>query len=370
MKTIKVFSVTKNEYDLIEDFILYHGYLFGYENIVLIDNESTDASVLEIYEKYKKKGVIVYTEESYVGENQGILFTKYMNQYKNECDFMIGLDTDEFVFNIDAINNGEDPTNRDKILEIFENLPSNFTSFSIGSYPCGIVDTNSPAFVDQKIINPARNITTFNSSLPIEIIQKNPGQGTIPKCISRSNAFVKTVNGNHVLIVSHGDHLVLPIGYFHFATTGNRRVYERAKIVVKGYNYLDVDNLCYKDQINIMSANINRYSHGCHKVGIYKNFLLRRIVIEYFIKYHKRLPKVQEVDKYFSVAWSKQNTSEIEVFMKASNPDAFLQDVDIPNISQNEIDDLLFYAQSYTQPKNNNSHSFECFSIKDRFDLL
>jgi len=361
MVKIKVFSVTKNEYDLIEDFILYHGYLFGYENIVLIDNESTDKSVLEIYEKYKEKGITVYTEGNYTGENQGILFTKYMNQYKNDCDFMIGLDTDEFLFNADAMNKGEDPTQREKIFEMFENIPSNFTSFSIGPFPTGIIDTDSSAYIDQKIINPVRNITTFFSSPPpFEIIQKKPA---LWKYLSRSNAFVQTFNGNHNLIVSRGDHLVLPIGYFHFTSTGSRRVYERAKLVVKGYNYVDVDNLFYKDQIDILNSNI--YYTGVHKVHIYKGFLLRRLFIENSILFYKRLPTLGELHHLVHSNLSN-SSSVIEDIIKKSDETIMNKDMDIPEFSNEVIDRLLFNDSS----KHCYNPTFECSFLAERLNSI
>ena len=361
MVKIKVFSVTKNEYDLIEDFILYHGYLVGYENIVLIDNESTDTSVLDIYEKYKKKGITVYTEGNYTGENQGILFTKYMNQYKNDCDFMIGLDTDEFLFNADAMNKGEDPTQREKLFEMFENIPSNFTSFSIGPFPTGIIDTDSPAYIDQKVMNPVRNINTFFSPPPpFEIIQKKPD---LWKYLSRSNAFVKTFNGNHNLIVSHGDHLVLPIGYFHFTSTGSRRVYERAKMVVKGYNYLDVDNLFYKDQIDIL--NTNNYCTGIHKVYAYKGFLLRRLFIENIILFYKRLPSLDELHNLVHSNFS--NTSPvIEDMIKNSNEAISNENMEIPEFSNDVIDRLLFNDSS----KNCYTPTFECSFLAERLNSI
>jgi len=98
MSLAKIFCMTKNEYDLIEDFILYYGYLFGYDNIIIIDNNSTDERVINIYNKYKNMGITIYFENSYENDGQGNAFTKYMNLYKSSCKYLIGLDTDEFIF--------------------------------------------------------------------------------------------------------------------------------------------------------------------------------------------------------------------------------------------------------------------------------
>ena len=39
---IKIFCMQKNEDDILEDWILYHSSLVGYENIYLIDNQSNE----------------------------------------------------------------------------------------------------------------------------------------------------------------------------------------------------------------------------------------------------------------------------------------------------------------------------------------
>src|SRR5271154_1859977 len=93
----KIFTVTKNEYDLIESFILYYGSNFGYDNVIIIDNGSDNNDVLNIYSKYKVKGVKIHTELGYKNNLQGDHFTKYMKMYKTEADWLIGLDTDEFL---------------------------------------------------------------------------------------------------------------------------------------------------------------------------------------------------------------------------------------------------------------------------------
>ena len=100
MTRIKIFCVTKNEYDLIEHFIVYYGYLFGYNNLIIIDNNSTHETVLSLYDKYIKLGITVVYEPNYTGNGQADMFNKYMSLEKSNCDFLFGLDTDEFLFSI------------------------------------------------------------------------------------------------------------------------------------------------------------------------------------------------------------------------------------------------------------------------------
>ena len=72
--------------------------------------------VLEIYNKYQILGVNIYYESNYNGNGQADSFNKYMNIYKNSCDYLIGLDTDEFLFSYEEFQNNNDPFNREKII--------------------------------------------------------------------------------------------------------------------------------------------------------------------------------------------------------------------------------------------------------------
>jgi len=288
MVLAKVFCMTKNEYDLIEDFIIYYGYLFGYENIIIIDNNSTHATVAEVYKKYKPLGVTIYYEPNYTGANQGINFTKYMNQYKHECEFLIGLDTDEFLFSCET-------TSFDKkdILKVLNNYSRDSTLFKISSYPCSVVDSSSQHYVDFKLSNPARQITTFSNDLirlqkeKITFYWKNTS-----KFFCRSNAFLTTSNGNHILKVSHGNQIQSSLGLLHFHEIGKKRQFERAKGVVDGYNYFST-TASIEEQLNILPN--NNFGIGRHRVNQYHDTLLRKFLVELFEHYIKRAPTLNEL---------------------------------------------------------------------------
>lgn len=59
-KPIHLISVCGNEADIIEDWLKYHGYVFGFENITVVDNYSTDGSfeILSHYNKTQKLNVL------------------------------------------------------------------------------------------------------------------------------------------------------------------------------------------------------------------------------------------------------------------------------------------------------------------------
>ena len=56
--------MVKNEVDIIEYWIKYHGKMVGYENLYIVDNMSNDGT-FEVIEFYKNHGVHVYREKDY-----------------------------------------------------------------------------------------------------------------------------------------------------------------------------------------------------------------------------------------------------------------------------------------------------------------
>ena len=56
---VKIFTMVKGESDIVEDWVLYHGSIFGYKNIYVIDNYSRDGTY-EILLKLKNTYNINY----------------------------------------------------------------------------------------------------------------------------------------------------------------------------------------------------------------------------------------------------------------------------------------------------------------------
>lgn len=76
--------MVKDEDDIVEDWIKYHGTIFGYENLFIIDNCSVD-NTYKICEKYVCKGIKLYIENNY--KKKGDYITEIKNN--NPCDFFI-----------------------------------------------------------------------------------------------------------------------------------------------------------------------------------------------------------------------------------------------------------------------------------------
>ena len=93
--SVKLFLMTKNEIELLEDWLKYHGYLFGLENIHVLDG-SDDQRVFEVYDKYKPLGLHVHFSSTGLNELAEEL-TLLMHAHKGANNFLIKLDTDEFL---------------------------------------------------------------------------------------------------------------------------------------------------------------------------------------------------------------------------------------------------------------------------------
>ena len=344
MANVKIFCVTKNEYDLIENFIIYYGYLFGYNNLTIIDNNSTNELVLKIYDKYINLGIKVVYESNYQGNGQGDMFTKYMSLERENCDFLIGLDTDEFLFSDDDFKKGDDPFCKEKILEIFNSYSENETLFKINSYPCSVIDTSDKNYINNKFTNPATEIVYFSEDIPISENWNVFWKYNVQKMFARSKAFFSTRNGNHDVYIRYGERTNSSLGLLHFNNTGKRRCYERAKSVIDGYGYFSTSQDILK-QIDHLVLNKHIYIDGNHKVNSYHIILLRMFILELFIKYIKRLPFQKELESH---SYNNLNSNVYEIENIFKNCEEAILNKNISFIFNNEVekDNIIFYDES------------------------
>lgn len=343
MVDVKIFCVTKNEYDLIEHFIVYYGYLFGYNNLIIIDNNSTHELVLKIYDKYIKLGIKVVYEPNYNGNGQADMFDKYMSLEKSSCDFLIGLDTDEFLFSYDDFKNGNDPFCKENILQIFNSYSVNNTSFKISSYPCSIVDKYNNNYINNTFINPAAEIVYFSHDTPISENIKSFWKD-VPKYFVRSNAFIATSCGNHKITTSYGNSIESSLGLLHFNNTGKRRYFERAKSVIDGYKYFSTSQDISK-QIDTLVLNKSIYHAGYHKVNSYHILILRIFILELFITYIKRLPSQNELEIHsYNNLWV--NSHDMENIFKNCKEAILNRDTIFIFNDEIEKNNIIFYDES------------------------
>jgi hypothetical protein len=111
---IKIFTMVKDEVDIVEDWIIYHASIFGYDNIYVIDNYSTDGTY-EILQKFSPS-INLYREHDY--KKKGEYMTNLINTYANNM-IAFPIDIDEFIVYYDKTISVE----KDFIKSYLNNLP-------------------------------------------------------------------------------------------------------------------------------------------------------------------------------------------------------------------------------------------------------
>jgi len=118
MVNIKLFTMVKDEVDIIKEWILYHGHLFGYTNLYIVDNFSTDGTY-EIINFFRQFGVHLFREADYT--QKGNIMASLINKFcSNEIAYPI--DIDEFIVHYDKPNNTIS-VDKHTILQYISNLP-------------------------------------------------------------------------------------------------------------------------------------------------------------------------------------------------------------------------------------------------------
>ncbi len=91
---VKIFTIVKDEVDIIKEWIIYHGCLFGWNNIYVIDNYSTDGTYEEIV-KFSNL-INIYREADY--KKKGEFMTQLIRMHCNASNCIgFPIDIDEFV---------------------------------------------------------------------------------------------------------------------------------------------------------------------------------------------------------------------------------------------------------------------------------
>lgn len=116
---IKIFTMVKDENDIVTDWVFYHGSIFGFSNIYIIDNFSTDGTYEQLL-KLKALGIHITRKEDY--SKKGDYMTMYYNKYCDPEDIAYPIDIDEFIVYYDKPNNTI-LVDKKTILRYLTNLP-------------------------------------------------------------------------------------------------------------------------------------------------------------------------------------------------------------------------------------------------------
>lgn len=101
MARVRCVMMQRDEDLLLEAWFKYYGYLFGFENLTVFDNGSTNPVVIETLKKYVRVGATVRWEFDRVEDfhAKGAHFRNIMHHWDNlgEYDFALPVDCDEFL---------------------------------------------------------------------------------------------------------------------------------------------------------------------------------------------------------------------------------------------------------------------------------
>jgi predicted O-methyltransferase YrrM len=299
----KVILLTKDEGVLIEDFLTYYGELFGYANVVVVDNGSTDERVLAVYERYTADKGVTVIRELRAFEAAREFMTEHMLALAPTCDWLLPLETDEFVYALrDPLNrsDGNPLSSSNDVLRLgpddvhayLRSLPADVSVVNYGAVMASVVDPADAAYDSEAgaYPRPPADMTTFRD------------QGW-DKLIVRASQFSHMQQWCHHAAVLSGTRVKSDfLGLLHFHETGFRRKIESAVRVLRAFPYIEnVGAIAEPPSID----KVRRDHRACrrwiakrvacgHKLEYYDEYLRRVLALRAFRDVLGRLPRDPE----------------------------------------------------------------------------
>ena len=123
MVRVRCVMMQRDETILLEPWLRYHGYLFGFDNLVVLDNGSIDATIIETLDRYEAIGVTVYRNLSahFDFEQKGHHIGELIRSWDDtiDYDFALPMDCDEFIT---LLNPGGLTCERSAIIGAFDQM--------------------------------------------------------------------------------------------------------------------------------------------------------------------------------------------------------------------------------------------------------
>lgn len=194
---IKIFMFQKDESELLSDWLQYHSFLFGLQNIHVVDHSSTKPEVCKLLALYRECGASITTLDGPFSLKHTTL-TKVM-QAVGPKKFLVPLDADEFIVlptrrtNTSTIDRVYfEPT---AVREAIHRLPIDGRKYKFGGvYP---VQYDKQHCEEALVSNHTRRALSGGM---IEQVQYRPHH---TKTFYYSDGFIETDQGNHYGSVAH-----------------------------------------------------------------------------------------------------------------------------------------------------------------------
>lgn len=243
---VKVLTMVKNEEDIIDYWINYHGTLFGYRNLYIVDNFSDDGTYEKIL-KYKKIGVNISRHNDYT--KKGEIMTKMIKR-DNNYDIAIPLDIDEFIVHYDKTNNTLNPSHTKIYIEQSLDVQNNTV------FKCNYV---------QSTIN-SNDDFGFNNALLESKYGKYEDYKNLAKTFFKINGWNGELDhGNHY---STNDYLLTDLVLVHYHCRNLDQMKKKILTNVKGLGYNE--DLQTLEQLLNENQNIQGSHHVRHMINILK----------------------------------------------------------------------------------------------------
>lgn len=324
---IKIVCTTRNEYDLVEDFVLYHSHIVGFENIVLVDNGSDHPDIPDLLNSFRDWGVeVIEAPERTGGAWQNVLMTKVIHQIKDRCDYVVPIDTDEFMVSYDDVLTHQ-PFSKERILQQFQLLSDEASLIKFPLTFNSIVNPEDDAYQQGTYRRPAQEVQYFE---PVYNYRLKWGA----KSFFKAQTFDWVNEGNHHGKVTSGEVVLSGLGLFHYHYTGARRLFERASQMVDASTLID-RQLPLEAQLTLCEDHYEGVNRQRREE--YHQFLLRRWVVEQFVKQHQALPSLEELNQLTALGACQviaDHIRQMETVQIVSSQMAFRPE---------EIDRLVYY---------------------------
>ena len=254
---VKIFTMVKDEVDIVEEWVVYHGHIFGFKNLYVIDNFSTDGTYQLLNTLKIKYDIHITRLIDYA--KKGEYMTSCVKQIcKKEFGFPI--DIDEFIVHYDKQTN-KISCEKSLIMNYINSLP-NLGIFKMNYIWNKLTNANG-------YTNAATDCTTGYYS----------DYGFQAKTFFRSNLF----NGN----IDHGNHyhsnnyVLTKLCLVHFHQRNLDQIKKKVFNNVSGLGYPPF-NLYALKQLQNKSSVVEGFQHVNKQISILeKKFQLEMDVEEY-----------------------------------------------------------------------------------------
>jgi hypothetical protein len=228
---IKIFTMVKGELDVVTDWVLYHGTIFGFKNLYIIDNLSRDGTWEELLRLKTIYNIHICRLPDY--KKKGEYMTSLIKTYCSQGDLAFPIDIDEFIVCYDKKNNTIS-CNKDNFKEIISSLPL-AAVYKMNYIQCKVINKNGYKRASVEATN-----GTYDNF------------GTMAKSFFNTALFNgKIDHGNHY---QTNNYILSNLCLVHYHTRNLDQIKKKVfnNISGLGYNPFDLQSLKRKTNHNIM----------------------------------------------------------------------------------------------------------------------